>query len=122
MICIQNNKLLFILELILKGFLSFDEVHAYTQKLYGDPHMKTVLDGIRVVIISEDNLRLLGTAFSFDDYKAFYDEHFAPLEIPEDLRLDEAEVVEPMEEEEDAPEQGQSQGTTDDDWFENFMN
>lgn len=109
-------------ELILKGFLSFDEVHAYTQKLYGDPHMKTVLDGIRVVIISEDNLRLLGTAFSFDDYKAFYDEHFAPLEIPEDLRLDEAEVVEPMEEEEDAPEQGQSQGTTDDDWFENFMN
>lgn len=84
--------------------------------------MKMVLDGIRVVIISEENLRLLGSAFSFDDYKAFYEEHFAPLEIPEDLRLDEAEFVEPTEEEEEEPEQEPSQGTADDEWFENFLN
>ena len=44
--------------------------------------------------MNEDNLKLLGTDFSFDDYKAFYDEHFAPLDIPEDLQIDEPENLE----------------------------
>lgn len=81
-------------ELQIKGFQNFDEVHAYTQKLYADPHMSMLLKNIRSVIISETNLKLLGTLFSFDDYKDFYDEKFAPLEIPEDLRLDEPDVIE----------------------------
>ena len=71
-----------------------DEVHIYVQKLYADPHMGTLLKGIRSVIISEDNLKLLGTTFSYDDYKKFYDEKFAPLEVPEDLRLDESGTIE----------------------------
>ena len=50
------------------------------------------LTQIRSVIISEQNLKLLGTTFSYDDYKAFYDEHFAPLEIPKDLILDDTGV------------------------------
>ena len=70
------------------GFLNFDEAHAYVQKLYADPHMSVVLKNIRSVIISEENLQLLGTTFSFDDYKKFYDETFAPLEVPEDLKID----------------------------------
>ena len=45
-------------------------------------------------IISESNLKLLGTVFSFDDYKKFYDEKFAPLQVPEDLRLDEPTSIE----------------------------
>ena len=61
------------------GFLNYDEAHAYAQKLYADPHMSVVLKNIRSVIISESNLKLLGTVFSFDDYKKFYDEKFAPL-------------------------------------------
>ena len=56
--------------------------------------MGTLLKGIRSVIISEDNLKLLGTTFSYDDYKKFYDEKFAPLEVPEDLRLDESGTIE----------------------------
>ncbi len=71
------------------GFRGYDEAHAYAQKLYADPHMSVVLANIRSVIISEGNLELLGTAFSFDDYEKFYDEKFAPLQVPEDLRLDE---------------------------------
>lgn len=78
----------------IKGFASYDEAHAYTQKLYADPHMAVTLKNIRSLIISEDNLKLLGTAFSFDDYKAFYDEKFAPLQVPEDLRLDEPTSIE----------------------------
>ncbi len=81
-----------IVQFRIKGFNNFDEAHLYTQKLYADPHMSTLLKGIRSVIISEQNLKLLGTTFSYDDYKAFYDEHFAPLEIPKDLILDDTGV------------------------------
>ena len=70
------------------GFLNFNEAHAYAQKLYADPHMGSILEGIRAVIISENNLKLLGTYYSYDDYKLFYDEHLAPVQIPENLRLD----------------------------------
>ena len=76
------------------GFLNYDEAHAYAQKLYADPHMSVVLKNIRSVIISESNLKLLDTVFSFDDYKKFYDEKFAPLQVPEDLRLDEPTSIE----------------------------
>jgi hypothetical protein len=72
-----------------KGFLSYDEVHSYAQTLYADKHMNTRLEGIRTLLISEDNLKLIGNEFSFDDYKAFYEETFAPMEIPEDLQIDE---------------------------------
>lgn len=79
--------------LAVKGFLSYDEVHAYAQKLYSDSHMTTVLEGIRTLLILEENLNLLGTKYSFDDYKTFYDEHFTPLQIPEELRLDDGTII-----------------------------
>lgn len=76
------------------GFNSFDEAHAYAQTLSADKHMRTTLSGLRTLIISLDNLKLLGTQFSFDDYKKFYDEKFAPLDVPADLRLDEPTEIE----------------------------
>lgn len=79
--------------LSVKGFLSYDEVHAYAQKLYSDQHMATVLDGIRTLLILEENLNLLGTKYSFDDYKRFYEEHFAPMQIPQELRLDDGTII-----------------------------
>ena len=72
-----------------RGFLSYDEVHAYAQALYADRHMATVLEGIRTLLISDDNLKLLGTSFSFDEYKKFFNDRFAPLDVPNDLRIDE---------------------------------
>lgn len=85
------------------GFQNFDEAHAYTQKLYADPHMSIVLKNIRSVIIAEKNLTLLGTLYSYDDYKQFYDETFAPLEISDELRLDEPTSIE-FRDPEDLPE------------------
>ena len=85
----------------IRGFQSYDEVHAYAQKLYLDSHMARVLEGLRTLLISDDNLKMLGSEFSFDEYKAFYDEKFAPLEVPEDLQLDEPtdlEIIDPDEE------------------------
>ena len=73
----------------IKGFLSYDEVHAYAQQLYADQHMHTILEGIRTLLISDENLSRIGTSFSFDEYKEFFDRQFVPLEIPEDLRIDE---------------------------------
>ena len=86
--------------MIIKGFLSYDEVHAYAQKLYADEHMRTRLEGIRTLLISDDNLKMIGKEFSFEDYKAFYDEHFAPLDVPDDLKIDtpaDLEILDPDE-------------------------
>ena len=86
--------------MIIKGFFSYDEVHAYAQKLYSDDRMRTRLEGIRTLLISDDNLKMIGKEFSFDDYKAFYDEHFAPLDVPEDLKIDsptDLEILDPDE-------------------------
>ena len=95
--------------MIIKGFLAYDEVHAYAQKLYADERMRTRLEGIRTLLISDDNLKMIGKEFSFDDYKEFYDQNFAPLEVPDDLRIDipeEIRILDPDEEyeKENAPE------------------
>lgn len=79
--------------LAVKGFLSYDEVHAYVQKLYADRHMSIVLDGIRTLLILEENLNLLGTKFSFEDYRKFYEEKFTPMQVPHDLRLDDGTII-----------------------------
>ena len=86
--------------MIIKGFLSYDEVHAYAQRLYADERMRTRLEGIRTLLISDDNLKMIGKEFSFDDYKEFYDQNFAPLDVPEDLRIDtptDLEILDPDE-------------------------
>ncbi len=104
----------------IKGFLSYDEVHAYAQKLYADEHMGTLLKGIRSLLVSEENMKLIGTEYSFDDYKQFYDSHFAPMQVPEDLQLDEPtdlKVIDPDEAEPGEEQSGGEGETTDDDDF-----
>ena len=78
-----------ITQLRVTGFQSYDEVHAYAQQLYSDAHMRTRLEGIRAILISEQNLRLLGTRYSYDEYAEFFDTELSPLEVPEELVLDE---------------------------------
>lgn len=100
-----------------KGFLSFDEVHAYAQKLYSDIHMNAVLKGIRSVLISEDNLKLLGTSFSFDEYAEFYEQKFAPLNIPKDLIIDEPTDLEVIDPDDYVPEEQGEEVEEDEDDF-----
>jgi hypothetical protein len=89
--------------LVVKGFLSYDEVHAYAQQLYGDRHMATVLEGIRSLLIAEDNLKLLGVDYSFDDYETFYEEKIQPIKVTEELNIDENQEIEDIDPE-DVPE------------------
>ena len=112
------------------GFNSYDEAHAYAQQLYNAPGMKEKLRRARIVLISAPNLELLGTTYSFDDYKAFYDKTFAPLKINPQLPLDMQDgPVEQHYEDEYTPEQlkdmeedkGNGSETDDDDggeWYE----
>ena len=77
-----------ITSLRVKGFNNFDEAHNYAQKLFGDKYLAKVLKHTRVVLISEDNLELLGGRYSYNDYQKFYEQTFAPLKINPDLPLD----------------------------------
>ncbi len=76
-------------QLRIKGFQSYDEVHAYVQQLYSNSRMRERLEGIRAILISESNLKLLGTRYSYDEYAEFYDAALSPLEVPDAMILDE---------------------------------
>lgn len=70
------------------GFVSFDDVHYYAQRLFRDPSLSAMLRKTRIELVSEANLKLLGTLYSFDEYRAFYDKHFVPLDINPELPLE----------------------------------
>lgn len=116
---IETTQLQDITLMTVKGFQSYDEAHSYAQQLYADTHMAAVLEGIRSLIISEENLKLVGTTFSFDDYRDFYQQKLAPIEVPEDFVIDEPtdlEIVDPenMPEEEEDEEEDESAAPVDD--------
>lgn len=69
------------------GFRNYDDVHNYAQHIFRDDHLGPVLRRARIELISEPNLRKLGTIYSFDEYRHFYDSCFAPLKINADLPL-----------------------------------
>ena len=78
-----------ITQFIVKGFSGYAEAHAYAQQFYVEPQLATMVRKGRLVLISEKNLKLLGTAFSYDDYQKFFDENYAPMELPDSVPLDE---------------------------------
>lgn len=100
-------------QLRVTGFESYDEVHAYAQQVYADQHMRERLEGIRAILISEANLKLLGTRYSYDEYAEFYDAELSPLEVPEDLILDEPKDAFPTDID-DVPESQEKNDETDD--------
>lgn len=71
-----------------QGFRSFADVHHYAQQLYAQPKLRGLFRMARTELISVSNLRLLGTVVSFEDYRKFYNEHFAPLKIKPELPLE----------------------------------
>lgn len=63
------------------GFRNFDEVLLYARQLMSQPRLQRLMRKARPIIISTQNLPLLGTAYSYDDYATFYNRHFAPLKV-----------------------------------------
>lgn len=71
----------------ISGFRNFDDVHNYAQHVFRDDNLGPVLRRARIELISEPNLKKLGTIYSFEEYRHFYDSCFAPLKISTDLPL-----------------------------------
>ena len=92
------------------GFQSFDEAHLYTRHLYDNKQIVAKLAKTRGLIISEKNLPLLGTTFSYKDYDAFYNKHFAPLIITNPYLLTEpTEIAVEKEKEETVSEENNNE-------------
>ena len=100
-----------ITQLRVAGFNSYDEAHAYAQQLFADSLLAHHLTHARIVLISSDNLELLGTTYSFDDYQVFFDKTFAPMQLNPQLPLDlqEAAPAEQHYEDEYTPEELEEQ-------------
>ena len=67
--------------LVISGFLNYDEALQYTHQLYDSEELSGLLRHCRSVVISETNLALMGTRYSYQEYDEFYEKTFLPLEI-----------------------------------------
>jgi tetratricopeptide (TPR) repeat protein len=100
----------------ISGFRSYDEALEYSHSLLSQPQILKLMGKARPFIISVENLPLIGVAYSYDDYKKFYDIHFAPikpstlqlLNNPEDIVTEPQEQIEDQTEEETQPQNGVS--------------
>ena len=61
----------------------------YARHLHTQTALMQLTEKARALVISEANLALIGTNFSYADYQTFYDEHFAPLETTKQPLLNE---------------------------------
>ena len=82
--------------MMVTGFRSFDEAKLYMNVLYSSSEaIKQLTKKARAVVISDQNLPLLGTSFSYNDYADFYIEHFQPLNIEREYMLYEPDEAKP---------------------------
>ena len=71
------------------GFRNFDEAHQYAREVHNQANIVKQIRNARTILISSDNLELLGKQFSYDDYDEFYSKHFAPLKVKTENLLSE---------------------------------
>lgn len=91
------------------GFRNYDEALQYVRQLFTNKTITSLIGRNRTIIISEQNLPLLGRQFSYDDYARFYDKHFAPIKISDEQLLNVPEAVttpKPKEDKREMPEDG----------------
>jgi Cytochrome c biogenesis factor len=100
--------------MIITGFLSYDEALQYAHQLSANLQMSQRLAGCRRIIISEQNLTLLGTVFSYDDYDLFFEEELAPVEVEQQQLLIRPETIIEEPDEEDEPEENTNNNDDDD--------
>ena len=91
--------------IVVSGFLSYDEALQYARKLHAASDLGGTLRQCRSLVISQQNLALLGTRFSYDDYDEFYRKTFQPLQISEEQLLIIPETIEQPEDEEELDEE-----------------
>lgn len=102
--------------MLISGFLSYDEARQYARQLYSvEGSLATLLHACRSLIVSEQNLRLLGTSYSYRDYELFFEKQIEPVEISTRPLLEEPEVIiQDADEEEEKPTTGDNPQTGND--------
>lgn len=83
--------------MVVRGFRNYDEALQYARGLAEQAGLQQLLSGCKAIVISDKNLPLLGTNFSYADYQDFYDKNFAPLKISSQPLLTEPIPVAPKE-------------------------
>ncbi|MBQ9356979.1 MAG: tetratricopeptide repeat protein [Prevotella sp.] len=83
------------------GFLSFDEALQYARQLSAAPEMESLMQHCRSIVISEHNLNLIGTRYSYQDYDEFYENYLMPLPISDEELLQIPETIEEQPEPDD---------------------
>ncbi len=78
---ISTNESEGVLHMCVSGFRSYDEALQYAHLMLKQEAILRLIGKSRPIIISEENLPLLGTTYSYDDYDAYYNKHFAPLKV-----------------------------------------
>lgn len=93
----------------ISGFNSYDEARQYANAVYQQPAIKRLLGNVRAYVISEPNLKLLGTSHTYEEYEKFYSKHFSPLPVSKlPLLLEPAETA-PAAEKEPSTEEATSE-------------
>ena len=90
--------------MLISGFQSYDEARQYARQLHAveGGQLPTLLRACRSLIVSEQNLRLLGTSYSYRDYELFFEKEIEPVEISTRPLLEEI-IIQQEEEEEKKP-------------------
>ena len=83
--------------MVVRGFRNYDEALQYARGLSEQAGLQQLLSGCKAIVISDKNLPLLGTNFSYADYQNFYDKNFASLKISSQPLLTEPIHVAPKE-------------------------
>ena len=75
--------------LMLRGFLNYDEALQYARQLHASAPdaLSAMLRQCRLLLVSEQNLPLLGVRFTLDEYQQFYEDTFLPLPVSEEQLL-----------------------------------
>ena len=67
--------------MVVTGFRNFDEAWLYAHSVYQQTAITRLIAKARAIIISESNLELLGSHFTYNEYEKYYNKHFAPLKV-----------------------------------------
>lgn len=84
------------------GFRNFNEARQYSKVLLQQEGIRKTIGKARPIIISEENLALIGGRYSYNDYDSFYVANFAPLAVENPDQL-----YEPVPVKESATEKGE---------------
>ena len=79
--------------LVVSGFLNYDEAAQYARRISSDKDMTTRLQACRRLVVSEANMPLLGTRYSYDDYDRFFIRTLAPVKVSTESLLNLPETI-----------------------------